>query len=74
MVTPMVIPKSKRALFEHPEEILKNIYRILLSRGRKGMFIVVPEGSLFEETYQYFKDMGIQEIPVEKEFYTRRKD
>ena len=55
----MEIPQSKKNLFENPEEILKNIYRILLSRGRKGMFIVIPEGDKFEETYKRFEEMGI---------------
>ena len=61
----MEIPAHKRQLFEHPEEILKNIYRILLSRGRKGMFIVVPQGERYEETYQMFRDMGICEMSKE---------
>ncbi len=55
----MEIPQNKKNLFDNPEEILKNIYRILLSRGREGMFIVIPEGDKFEETYKRFVDMGI---------------
>lgn len=58
----MIIPQNKKILFEHPEAILKNIYRILLSRGRKGMFIVIPEGDKFDETYKMFIDMGISYI------------
>ncbi|MDE6748559.1 MAG: DUF2075 domain-containing protein [Lachnospiraceae bacterium] len=61
----MEIPANKRQLFEHPDEILKNIYRILLSRGREGMIIVVPEGKRYKETYQMFRDMGIREISPE---------
>ena len=61
----MEIPQNKRTLFDNPEEILKNIYRILLSRSRKGMFIVVPEGDKFQETYKMFLDMGI--LCIEKE-------
>lgn len=55
----MKIPQNKEKMFDNPEEILKNVYRILLSRGRKGMFIVIPEGDKFDETYKRFADMGI---------------
>ena len=64
----MEIPPNKRKNLINPEEILKNIYRILLSRGRKGLFLVIPEGTKFEETYKHFRDMEIRPMTAtEKE-------
>lgn len=50
---------------------LKNAYRVLLTRARQGLIIYIPEGndddptthsSLYNETYEYFKSIGIEEI------------
>ncbi len=50
---------------------LKNAYRVLLTRARQGMVIVVPEGSqkdhtrwseYYDETFQYLKSVGLDEI------------
>lgn len=47
---------------------LKNAYRVLLSRARQGMVIVVPEGSsqdptrpphFYDETFQFLRSVGI---------------
>ena len=48
---------------------LKNAYRVLLTRARQGMVIVVPEGNeddptrlprFYDPTYDYFRKLGIQ--------------
>lgn len=50
---------------------LKNAYRVLLTRARQGMVIVVPEGDdddhtrqkeYYEATYEYLKEIGISEL------------
>jgi len=50
---------------------LKNAYRVLLTRARQGLIIVIPEGddrdytrlpSFYAGTYEYFKKIGIREI------------
>lgn len=50
---------------------MKNAYRVLLTRARIGMVIVVPEGSktdktrepeLYDGTYNYLKSLGLEEI------------
>ena len=47
---------------------LKNAYRVLLSRARQGMVIVVPEGNdqdptrpprFYDETFEYLRSLGI---------------
>lgn len=48
-----------------------NAYRVILTRARRGMIIYVPKGTaddhtrnpkFYDGTYQYFKQLGIQEI------------
>jgi len=50
---------------------LKNAYRVLLTRARQGMVIVVPEGTeqdptrapaFYDGTYRYLRSIGIEEI------------
>ena len=50
---------------------LKNAYRVLLTRARQGIIIVIPEGddgdytrlpSFYAGTYEYFKKIGVKEI------------
>lgn len=59
------IHKADRQLY------LKNAYRVLLTRARQGMVIVVPQGStddptrdpaFYDGTYRYLRDIGIQEV------------
>lgn len=49
----------------------KNAYRVLLTRARQGMVLVVPEGNtkdptrdpkFYDSTYEYLKSIGIEEI------------
>jgi hypothetical protein len=53
------------------QEYLKNAYRVLLTRARQGMVILIPAGSLidttrcpkfYDNTWQYFKDIGVKEL------------
>ena len=50
---------------------LKNAYRVLLTRARQGMVIVVPEGSdedptrkreFYDTTFNYLKEIGFKVI------------
>ena len=50
---------------------LKNAYRVLLTRARQGMILVVPEGSetdptraasFYDPTYNYLKSLGLIEL------------
>ncbi len=53
------------------QNYLKNAYRVLLTRARQGMIIVVPEGNkddhsrqlaFYDGTYEYLKSIGIIEV------------
>ena len=54
-----------------------NAYRVLLTRARQGMVICVPEGnpndatrlpSFYDGTYQYLKQIGLEEFSVLAEY------
>ena len=56
---------------EERKNFQKNAYRVLLTRARQGMIIVVPEGNpedptrnstFYDSTYEYFKEIGLEEI------------
>ncbi|MBQ5697292.1 MAG: DUF2075 domain-containing protein, partial [Muribaculaceae bacterium] len=59
------INKPERKVYQ------KNAYRVLLTRARQGMVIVVPEGNIndptrspefYNSTYEYLQSLGIIEI------------
>ena len=59
------INKPERKTFQ------KNAYRVLLTRARQGMVLVVPEGNpedptrspvYYDSTYEYLKEIGVKEI------------
>lgn len=59
------IRKAERQMY------LKNAYRVLLTRARQGMVIVVPEGcsedctrdsTFYDPTFNYLQNIGLQEI------------
>lgn len=48
--------------FNEPLDLLKSVYRVLLTRSRKGMFIYVPEElPEMRLTADFFRKMGIKE-------------
>ncbi|HKB58893.1 MAG TPA: DUF2075 domain-containing protein [Gallionellaceae bacterium] len=53
------------------QQYLKNAYRVLLTRARQGMVVVVPHGDTddhtrrpeyYDGTYEYFREIGFVEI------------
>jgi hypothetical protein len=57
------IKKAERQIYQ------KNAYRVLLTRARQGMVIVVPEGNIddatrppeyYDGTYEYLKNIGLE--------------
>jgi len=66
--------KGTKWLHERQEDrmqYIKNKYRVLLTRGREGLVIFIPEGSEtdhtrpcanYDDTYRYFKSIGIREL------------
>ncbi|MDD3536509.1 MAG: DUF2075 domain-containing protein [Candidatus Cloacimonetes bacterium] len=63
--------KWKNIRKEERKAYLKNAYRVLLTRARQGMVILVPEGNdedhtrkreFYDDTYKYLKGLGVEEI------------
>lgn len=51
---------------------LKNAYRVLLTRARQGMVLVVPAGdtadptrapAMYDATFEYLRELGLPELP-----------
>ena len=56
---------------EERKKYLLNAYRVLLTRARQGMIIVIPEGDIedhtrkkeyYDETYNYLREIGLEII------------
>ncbi|MBA2937024.1 DUF2075 domain-containing protein [Paenibacillus sp. CGMCC 1.16610] len=45
--------------YEDKDRTVRNIYRVLLSRGRLGLFIYIPKNTRFEETKNFFQSIGV---------------
>ncbi len=41
------------------DTIVENNFRVLLTRARKEMILLIPEDPILDETYNYFVDMGM---------------
>jgi DUF2075 family protein len=61
------------AIHKTKRQYMKNAYRVLLTRARSGMVIIVPNGcdrtedatrshELYDSTYDYFKGLGLTEL------------
>lgn len=48
--------------YQDPDTIVENNFRVLLTRARKEMILFIPRDSVLDETYQYFLDMGMDEL------------
>jgi Uncharacterized conserved protein (DUF2075) len=56
---------------DYRKQYLKNAYRVLLTRARQGMIIVIPAGDVndptrtpayYDATYNYLKEIGIETL------------
>lgn len=45
--------------YKNPKLIMENIYRVLLTRSRKGMILYIPDDKNLDETYDFFRSVGI---------------
>lgn len=66
----LTVDKTK-SNYEIQQFYMKNAYRVLLTRARKGMIIFVPDGDtkdqsrakeIYDSTYNYLKSLGLQEL------------
>lgn len=48
--------------YEDTDTIVENNFRVLLTRARKEMILLIPNDPVLDETYQYFIDMGMDTL------------
>ena len=48
--------------YNNIDAIVENNFRVLLTRARKELILLIPRDRLMDETYQYFIDMGMDEL------------
>lgn len=53
---------KQQGKYKDIDTIVENNYRVLLTRARKEMIIFIPRDEILDETYQYFIDMGMDEL------------
>lgn len=46
--------------YEDPDKTIRNIYRVLFSRGRIGLFIYIPKSQELSETINFFESIGVK--------------
>lgn len=51
-------PRRRRYVIEDPDELLRNAYRVLLTRGRDGLVIWVPPDTDLDETAEAIEIAG----------------
>lgn len=50
--------------YENKETTIRNIYRVLLSRGRIGLILFIPHNMVNSDTQKFFKDIGIESVNI----------
>jgi hypothetical protein len=61
----LISPKRRRDFIENPEQLLKNTYRVLLSRGREGMVIYLPQHEDLDMTEVALLAAGVRSLESE---------
>jgi DUF2075 family protein len=60
-------PINRRYKQDDPQALLRNAYRVLLTRGRDGLIIFVPEDTLMDSTENALLAAGVQLLPTDAE-------
>jgi hypothetical protein len=55
-------PVRRRHPLRDPEQIVRNTYRVLLTRGRDGLAVFVPKGEAFDETADALTASGVTAV------------
>jgi DUF2075 family protein len=59
-------PPAKRSKAKDPHQLRVNSYRVLLTRGRDGFIVFVPNEIGMRSTYEALKGAGVREMMMEK--------
>jgi DUF2075 family protein len=60
-------PIRRRYAQEDPKQILKNVYRVLLTRGRDGLVIFLPATPALDKTEIALLAAGVRPVPEEEQ-------
>ncbi|ANO51878.1 DNA/RNA helicase domain-containing protein [Woeseia oceani] len=60
----MRMSRGTRGNLHDPLQLRKNVYRVLLTRGRDGTVVYVPESEALEETWKFLLESGFRELAV----------
>lgn len=53
----------KNGIFNNTNKLMKNIYNVLLTRGRKGILFYLPENvTALDETARFMEDIGVERV------------
>ena len=63
----LLTPIRRRYRQDDPEQILRNTYRVLLTRGRDGLVVVLPPASILDATEIALLAAGFKPIPAPAE-------
>jgi DUF2075 family protein len=59
--------RGTRGKLHDPVALRKNVYRVLLTRGRDGTVIYVPPDKRFDVTYAFLLDAGMRLLEVSRD-------
>ncbi|GGO38287.1 DNA/RNA helicase domain-containing protein [Deinococcus humi] len=57
-------PAAGKRAPEDPHRLRLNSYRVLLTRGRDGMILYVPDQRTLDQTYGYLRELHLPELPL----------
>jgi hypothetical protein len=55
-------PVRRRYALDDPEVILKNVYRVLLTRGRDGFAVFIPPAPMMDQTAAALEEAGVRPL------------
>lgn len=58
------LSRGTRGAVRDPLQLRKNVYRVLLTRGRDGTVIFVPSHPDLDETWRFLRDCGLRDLDV----------
>jgi len=58
----MRLSRGTRGRLRDPMQLRKNVYRVLMTRGRDGTVVFVPEIDVLDETWQFLIQAGFREL------------
>lgn len=60
----MHMSRGTRGRLHNPLQLRKNVYRVLLTRGRDGSVVYVPEDKCLNELWDFLLSLGFRELTV----------